>query len=442
MTLSALANRALLIKLAAAAITYGFTILLARTMLAQDFGKIAFFLNLSLVLSVVGARGQQMATLRFVPPMIANHDLAGIRQFLSLALPRAAVGTAMVFSAVLCSAIIAKSAGMFAQILPIEIWLGLALIPLVGWVDLQSHLARACNLLSLSLVPKEILWRGAAGLIIVGLWMSQSRSSITATQALLVLALVLVLIGAVQARILAQKSGISTAKPVLPAKSGDEWNNASGPFWLTSVSNIFLTNADVILVGLFAGTTAAGLYFAANRLAMLLAFFLTSYNVVLAPMLANAWQAGGGVQTREIIHHATLKMTVPTALFGVFLFVFAPQFLSLFGPDFLSAALPLRILVLAVVVRAALGPADLALNMCGFHRDAMRASAFSLALSAVLLGIGAAFGGATGVALAVLLATTIRKAAFWWLAWQRLGIRCDVLAGRFAAVRQPVRQTP
>ena len=61
------ANGALLAKLAAAAITYGFTLLLARLMSPDAFGQVVFFLNAAVLMAVVGARGQQLALLRFLP---------------------------------------------------------------------------------------------------------------------------------------------------------------------------------------------------------------------------------------------------------------------------------------------------------------------------------------------------------------------------------------
>ena len=165
--------------------------------------------------------------------------------------------------------------------------------------------------------------------------------------------------------------------PTAPNASPD-WQSSGGSFWITSVSNIFLANADVILVALFAGSKAAGIYFAANRLAMLLAFFLTSTNLVLAPLLAKASQTTARQQIAKLTYQATLKMTLPTLALGTIMAAFAPQFLHLFGPEFIQATTALRILILAAVINAASGPADIALNMCGFHQSAMRASAATL----------------------------------------------------------------
>lgn len=428
MRLTALANRALVIKLLAALTTYGFTILLAHVLAPRDFGKIAFFLNLALVLSVVGARGQQMAALRFIPPMLDRREFSALDSFRKWATRRAVFGTGAVFLGALALGLGIKFSGGLPGHSVAQIGLGLALIPLVGWIDLQSHMARGYQLLGLSLIPKEILWRGAASAtILLAIFLGRGAAP-DATFVMASLALSLAAIACIQAMVLRRRTQ-QTAPPAQrqnPDSRG--WHAASTPFWITSVSNIFLANADVILVGLFGGATAAGVYFAANRLALLLAFFLTSYNVVLAPVLASTWQRGTRSEIGEIVLHATVKMTLPTLVLGAILATFAPQFLGLFGSEFVQTTAALRILILAGLINAAAGPADIALNMCGHHQSAMRASAVSLGLSAVLLVIGASFGGVTAIAVAVLIAGILRKAMFWWLALRHLAIRTDILA--------------
>ncbi len=136
-------------------------------------------------------------------------------------------------------------------------------------------------------------------------------------------------------------------------------------------------------------------------------------------------------------------MSAPTLALGVVLFVAAPWVLAVFGAQYQVAATPFRLLILAGVVNALGGAGDIALNMCGGHRPAMWASAASLGLNAALLVGGAIGGGATGVALAVLAGTVLRKVLFWALALRRLGLRTDILAAlpRRRRARTPP-QTP
>ena len=169
--LAARANKALLTKLIAAATTYGFTILLARLMSPDAFGKIAFFLNSALFLSAVGACGQQMALLRFVPPLALNDDRQYVSAFATRAFRIAAAGTLAVFCCAVGLAFLAQWFGGLPDYSASVLVLGFALIPLVGWIDIQSHLARGFHLIQLSLIPKDILWRAVAGFAVLALYL-------------------------------------------------------------------------------------------------------------------------------------------------------------------------------------------------------------------------------------------------------------------------------
>ncbi|MEE9388263.1 MAG: oligosaccharide flippase family protein [Paracoccaceae bacterium] len=438
MSLSALANRALLVKMIAAAISYGFTLLLAHTMTAEGFGTIALFLNLSIILSILGARGQQLAALRFVPALCERPNRIGLENYVSGAVRTTITGTLVTLALAAGVAWAFNATNWAPQIQWQFMLLGALLVVLVGWIDLQSHLARACNFLMLSLVPKEILWRSLTGVTVVAIFLTNGRATLTTAPVLISLIVSLATVAGLQAILTQQRTGIYNtirSKPSMPPV----WRSARRPFWVTSVSNVFLANADVVLVGLIAGPKAAGIYFAANRLAVFLSFPLISYNIALGPAIASAWQSGDRTQAAELIHQSTLKTTLPTVAIGAVFFLFAAELVGLFGPGFSGAALPLQILTVAAIINAASGPADIALNMCGFHHNAMRISAITLAISLISLIVGGISGGATGTALAVVLATFIRKFLFWHAARHHLALRTDILVPRRAL---PVAQTP
>ena len=422
MSLASRSNKTLLIKLAAAGATYGFTLAMARVMPLEAFGVVAFFLNLSLLLSVVGARGQQLSALRHVPELVQRGDRAGVQAFSDRAIRRAVAGALGV--ALLAGAAMLAAGTRFAT--P-DLVAGLLLVPLVGWIDMLSHIARGHHRLMLALAPKEILWRAMVALAVLG----AASAGLAPPGALTLLALLgatLLGLGVALGLLLWRATGIRPWPGLARGAQTAAWRDSEGPFWLTSVSNIFLANADVLAVGLFAGPAAAGAYFVANRLAMLLSFFQTSTNVVLAPMLSEAWAASDRSRCAGLLTRACLRMSAPTLALGIVLLAAAPWVLAVFGPQYQVAAAPFRLLVLAGIVNALGGAGDIALNMCGGHRAAMRASAVSLGLSTVLLVAGAIGAGTTGVALAVLAGTVLRKVLFWTLALRRLGLRTDILA--------------
>ncbi len=427
------ANLALALKLAAAGVGYLFMILLARAMSLEGFGTVAFFLNLALLMSVLGSFGQQMALLRFVPPLAAAGDLGQIRLLLRRAALRAGSGTLIVSALLLVLFMSGTPAarGVPGGISLRDMLLGLALVPLTGWLELQAHLARGFHLLALALAPREILWRIGVGAAVATAWFMQGGTPVSSGIVLALLAGGLIVAGAAQARILWRRTGLgATAVPAPDPQVERDWRTHERAFWVSSVSNMFLANASVIVVGLSAGAGAAALFFAANRLAMVLGFVMISNNLALAPMLSQAWKDGRREPLRRLALRATWRAFVPTAALGVALAVGAPSVLSLFGPEFPDASGMLRLLILAILLDAGGGASDILLNMCGRQRAAMRASLASLLAAAVLLTGGTALGGAFGCALAVVVASGLRKALFWWVCLRQLGIRTDILAAR------------
>ncbi len=413
-------------KVLAALISYGFAILLARVMAPEGFGQVAFFLNAAVLLSVLGACGQQIAMVRFVPPLMAWGDRKGaLPDFVGLAYCRAILGAFVLYALAIALALL----GVFAGLDPWLASIGFALIPAVGWIDIQSHFARGLQRVSLSLIPKEILWRGTAGLSLLAAWIWTDGQPLDTSAVLLVLLVALVLVATAQGAVLERLAGF---RPRFCWRTGRqearEWRIAAVPFWITSVSNIFLSNADVMTVALLFGPAETGIYFAANRLAQLLGFFVVSQNVVIGPHLARVWASGDAREVATIVHRATRAATLPTLATGAAMMVGAPLLLGLFGPGFETAVPVLQVLVLTGIVAAAGGPADITLNMCGHDRAAMRISAINLALAAAGLGLGGVFGGTLGVALAVLAATALRKAMYWAMLRQLMGLRSDVLA--------------
>lgn len=421
--LHARAHGTLIVKLTAAAVTYVFSIFLARMMSAQDFGQVVFFLNMALLLSVVGAIGQQTALVRFLPTLADKPNSQA--QLVRHAGVRAGLGTAITACIVCIATLLASGFGAFPGFTDTTLILGYSLVLVVGLADFVGFAARGFHRIILSLLPKEVLWRGLVLTGVAGAYIWNGHHPLTAQQVLVALLVVLVALTLGQIWLLrAHFWPIRENKEDTPPN----WRRTSVPFWVTSVSNIFLANADVVAVGMLLGAEPAAYYFAANRLAMVLGFFMTSYNIVLQPLLAEAWGKRDMAAVTRLVHQSCLKMSVPTLALAIPLVLFAGAALRLFGTEFSNAAPALCLLVAAGVVNALSGPADIALNMCGHERAAMRISAVCLGANAALLIGATVMAGSIGTAGAVLVGTALRKGLFLLAARQRIGVRTDIFA--------------
>ncbi len=420
------ARGAMLLKLLAIATSYGFAMLMARLMGQQGFGVLGFFISVAGFLSVVGARGQQMAALRFVPSLLANARQGALERFAGQAIGRTLVGAVLAAALAGGGLLAARAFGALQGFGAADIVLGLALVPLVGGADILAHLARGHGFLALALAPKEILWRALTLLLCLGLAAGSGSGQIAPQTALGLMGAVLAGLLLGQWLGLRRRTGLALMPRPFPGAT--PWDAQIRPFWLGSVANIFLAHADVIAVGMLAGAKVAGGYFIANRLAMLLAFFQTAYNIVLGPAMSASWHGGRRAGIGAQLRAATLRQSAATIAAAMAMWLSAPWLLALFGPGFQQAQTALQLLILSRLVGALSGPSDIALNMCGEQRIATRIGLLTMLAAAVALPLGALVAGGTGVAAVVLLAVCLRKGLLWWQARQRLGLRCDALS--------------
>ena len=407
------ASGVLLIKVTAAAVSYIFVLLLARMMAPADFGIVGALLTGSLLLSVTGILGQRTALLRFIPPMrkLQGDAAAQTRNMINRAFTLGLIGM-MALTVVLAGALLlADSIGLRA--VPWPVMAGLALIPLVGWIDMQAHLARAWRSVVLALVPKEILWRAfvLAGAGAVYWWGGGADLALGTVVALMIGVLVVLIMG--QGALMGRTMPRPKLDPATLRDTPEDWRRTVVPFWINGVASMFLTNADVVIVALVLGGEPAAYYFAANRVAMLCHFFMMSHNIVVGPQVAAAWHAGERDKVQTMVRRATVQAFVPTVILAVLLAAFAPQVLALFGSGFEDATDILYLLVLSASVNAALGPAMLVLDMCGHEKLSMLINSVSVILGIPALVVGAFYFGSNGAAIMVLtLGIGIKFASF------------------------------
>ncbi len=434
----------LAIKLAAAATSYGFVFVLSQNMALADFGFVGALMTGAFVLSVLGAMGQQVAMLRYLPPLIAARDHRAVAATWRRALRLSLAGSLTLWAMGAGLGYLAAAAGYIGD------WrapaLGLALVVLLCRIDMQASLARAFRAIALALIPKEVLWRAIAGAAILALaafW--GGGRPVGLYPAIITLIIVLAALTLVQGALIGRRIDAAQAgKAPCPAQAAAEWRASVVPFWVFSVSAIYFANIDVALAGFFFGGSEAAGYFLANRIAQALAFFLISYNIAIQPALSERFAAQGRGDLAPLVARASLGAFLPTLVLALFLWLWAAPLLRLFGPEFPVAAPLLQVLVLAGVLNAAFGPGDLVLTMCAEDRAAMKISLWSiglgtLAMPALALGLG---WGTAGIAWGVCIAVVFRKGASWALARRRLGISSDVISAALTLARGPRRQGP
>lgn len=162
-----------------------------------------------------------------------------------------------------------------------------------------------------------------------------------------------------------------------------------------------IASADLLLLGAWRGSEAAGTYSAAYRVVDAAFVVSSSLSAAFLPRVAAASREGDLGATLATFWRFVALVAVPLAAFGPLL---APQVVELlFGPAYAGAAAPLRLLLVATAFDFASVALVFSLAMIGRDRAFLAvlgaAFAFNLALNALLIPRAGATGAAAAMAV-------------------------------------------
>ncbi len=186
--------------------------------------------------------------------------------------------------------------------------------------------------------------------------------------------------------------------------------------------NVVLTNTDVVMLGAYVSNETVGLYQIAVRLGNLAVFGLLAINMVIQPLIAEAYTKGEIERLKYLVGItclASLAITVPVI---IGLLLFGAELIAItFGPNYISAFGPLIVILVSQTLNTGFGPVGLLLTMTG-HEKLMLSS---LALTAILnVCLNAALiptFGIMGAAYASLAAMVVRNFLLWITVRRKLG---------------------
>jgi len=178
----------------------------------------------------------------------------------------------------------------------------------------------------------------------------------------------------------------------------------------------------VILLDLFRPPDDVAVYYAATKIMAIGAFVSfavansTAYRFV-------EYSVGGDSERLATFVQQTVRWTFwPTLLIVIGLVALGKPLLWLFGHDFMSGYMLLPILGVGLLARAAVGPVERLLAMCGQQNRAALIYAFAFVLNVVLgLGLIPVYG-LEGAAVATSAALTVESVMLYVAARRGLGI--------------------
>ncbi len=208
------------------------------------------------------------------------------------------------------------------------------------------------------------------------------------------------------------------AEPLMPREALTRSLPLAGTVLATLATPWIMT----LFLARFANTADVGIFRVGMQFALLLSFLLQAVETGMSPQIAALHSQG---KLHDLLG-ATKQMTLLLILLGgvpsMILIVFAPQFLSLLGPEFPSGATAMRILLAGQVLKLLSGPVGSYLVMTGLGRMSLWNAINSAIVVFVLCAILIPLRGIEGAAIAGAASTVVRYLTATIVLWRVHGI--------------------
>ena len=146
------------------------------------------------------------------------------------------------------------------------------------------------------------------------------------------------------------------------------WTRISIPLFLQDILRLVSTRIDLIFVGIFLGTTNAGIYSVASLLSMTIMFGISAINQIVVPRFSELHEKGDKDALQRLVTFASLISTAYGTATLLAIIVVGSNILALFGEPFKQGYISLVILACSLLVNSLAGSAGFLMNMTDHER--------------------------------------------------------------------------
>ncbi|NES88908.1 MULTISPECIES: flippase [Okeania] len=417
---------ALILKLAGLTLTYLVQVFLARWMGKTEYGIYEYVISWSLLIAIPAGLGLPRTALRLIAEYQVKQDWGRLRGIVRggwLLTVLTSFGLSLASTGLI---LLLNHYHTFAYATPLLI--GIWLVPLQALVQLQLETARGMKDVTLAYAPSEVIW---PILLLLGGWFfwhkNHALGSITTIElAMLMLAIAL----SFQFWQLWSKLN-KEVEVTTPVYCYREWIDIALVLLLQVGFKTILSQTDIVMVGSLIGPEQAGIYSAAVKTAIWVAFILQTINIVVAPVFTELYTQNDQQGLQNLVSKVTVWIFWFSLAIGSILIVFAQPVMGLFGPEFIVAHWQLKILVLGQMVNALCGSVGLLMVMTGHQNQAVVVYGYTALINIVLNGILIPIFGSIGAAIATGLTMAMSNIWLTVLVFRNLGIYSSVFYSFF-----------
>lgn len=377
------AGLAFFIRVASAAIAFLSQILLARWLGRYEYGIFTYVWVWVNIVGTLATLGFAISAVRFLPQYLENGQAGLARGFLR------AGGAVSLGSGLVCTlaglVVLWLFDGVIAEYYRLPMALGLLILPAFSTIDFQDGVGRAYGWIDLALVPPYIV-RPILLFAFIGLALALGAAHGADTAVFAAIAANwLTMIGqwALQARRL---------RPILPTVPPryqfSHWARVSAPALLLEGFALAMINLDIVLLDIFVGPDEIAVYFASARTISLIGFVHFAVNAACMARFSASFSRGDITGVQDLFRASRGWTLFPSLAGAAAMLALGHPILWLFGAEF-TAGYPLMfVLILGLLARAAVGPAQGLLVATG-HQN----------LTAAVMGVTVACNGGLNLLL-------------------------------------------
>ena len=387
------ASVAFVLKVAGAALAFGFNVTLSRMLGAEGAGLYFLALALSTVTSVLARVGLDNSLLRFVATGAAREEWASVKGICRKAVIHCLLAsTAASVLLFLLAPYLAEKVFSNPALTGIIRLMAASVLPF-ALLNLFAEMLKGLKRVSLSVMIQGI---GVVGFSLallyplVKVWgvRGAALSYLIATALTAALAIFL----------------WKASTPMLRGLQGrfDTLTlfKSSLPLFGVALLGLVMQWSSIFALGIWGSKADVGIFGAAQRMAMLISFILVAINSVAAPRFAEL-HSSGNINALASTAWRAARLSAFLALPALVAFTFfSEEVMGLFGPDFTKGGVELAILSIGQFINVVIGPVGALLMMTGNEsrtgRDVLFGGVANISLNLALVPVW----GPTGAALA------------------------------------------
>jgi len=307
------------------------------------------------------------------------------------------------------------------------IFLGILCLPAFSIEGVNDAVGRPFNWMKIAFLPTFII----RPLAILGLIGAAILAGFEATAVTAMWSAVIATYSTTVFQFLALMTKLKkTVEPAKPEYQFKYWLAVALPIFLVESFYVLVTQVDVLFVSWLTTPEDTAVYFAATKILALVHFVYFAVRAAVSHRFA-AYNASGKIDEYRAFVQKTVQWTFwPSLVLGAVMMLLGKFVLGMFGPEFVSGQTVLGVLLVGIVMRASVGPAEALLVMSGKQNACAFIYGGALVVNVVLNISMIPIYGMMGAAIATALALCFESVALHAMVKRQLGIHAFIIPAR------------